>query len=82
MYGAIIVLHHMQHYVIIGRVVIMVMAMPITSANVNFNITGPNLAIDTHFSVKEVGAGAFVESTGVNDVNATPVSGCHAEFGP
>jgi hypothetical protein len=60
----------------------MVVSVPIAGSDVNLYVSGPDLSVYAHFGVEEVGAGAGVKRTGVNDVNVSAVRCRHSEVRP
>jgi len=61
--------NHMEHYVVVCSVLLVLMSKPIRSTFVNFNISHPQLPAYFHFCVKEIGPSVEVMETGIYDVN-------------
>ena len=60
---------------VIGRIAVVVMAVPVGSFDMDFHIPGPDMAADGYFGIEKVGTGIGVELSRVNDTHRTPVGG-------
>ena len=68
---------HMQHHVVVLRVVVVAMTVPVGCLPVYLHIAHPQGFSDTYLGIEEVGAGVPVRQTRVNHLDRQAVGGLH-----
>ena len=60
---------------IVGRIAVVVMAVPVGSPDMDFHIPGPDVSADRDFGVEKIRSGIGVKPSRVNDAHRLPIGG-------
>ena len=72
---AVVVLHHMQHNVVVGRVGVVTMPIPVLRMFVYLHIAHPHRLANAQFGIEEVGPRIAVMQSRVNHLHIPAVGG-------
>ena len=80
--GRIVILHHVEHHVVIGAVTVVAMTPPVGGTHMNFDIPYPYATVNLDLGVEEVGSSIVVEQPWVKHTHAQAIVGDHVLAAP
>ena len=79
--GTVLPLHDVQNHIVVGRVGVMVVAIPVRGKRVNLNVSHPVFAVDAHLSVEEVRPRLKVVRPGLADATEAVFAAVYLDGG-
>ena len=68
---------HVQHHIVVGRVLVVLVQHPVGGAFVYLHVAHPQCAVDAQLGVEEVGSCVCVVKSRVNHLHRSSVGGAH-----
>ena len=67
-------LHHMEDDIVVGRVLVMMMSIPVAGTEMDFDIAHEELPANLHLCIEEVGTGIRIVQSWVDDFNLLTIN--------
>ena len=76
-YGCVVFLDDVQDDAVIGRILVVVVTLPVAGAHVDLDVAHPQVTVNLDLGVEEVGPRVGIEQAGVDDADAAAIVGHH-----